>query len=119
MLSETPQICALTVVAPGVRFRGLAVLTTPAFCLANVLSWRTSSFVHSRRLVAAFPFFFVFIILVIFFVCLAMLAPIVEAAFYHISFNSQRRRVEPLSRRKNLHNELETLEGSWANLRWT
>jgi hypothetical protein len=41
-----------------------------------------------------------------------MLAPIVEAAFYHISFNSQRRRVEALSRRKNLQNELETLEGS-------
>jgi hypothetical protein len=46
---ETPNFAAVTVVAPGVRFKALAIFATPAFALAIVFICRTSSFVHARR----------------------------------------------------------------------
>ena len=49
ILRETPIVCALAAVAPGVRFNVFAIFATPAFCFTSVLIVRTSSFVHSRR----------------------------------------------------------------------
>src|SRR3954451_6563788 len=87
MLNDTPRICAFTVVAPGVRFNILAILVTPVFCRASVLSWRTSSLVHSRRLDAAFLAVLAFLV---FFISITMLVRFIEGAFYHIDFSSQR-----------------------------
>jgi hypothetical protein len=52
--SETPNEAALTAVAAVVRFSDLAMRVIPAFSFAMVLSVRTSSFVHERRVVFVF-----------------------------------------------------------------
>jgi hypothetical protein len=52
--SDIPSVAALTVTAPGVRFKDFAILTRPAFCLAIVLRSLTSSFDHSTRLLIFF-----------------------------------------------------------------
>jgi len=51
VLSDTPNLLAMTVVAPGVRFSALAIFLTPAFCFASVLSVFRSSFDQERRTV--------------------------------------------------------------------
>jgi hypothetical protein len=47
--SDTPSFAAITVVAPGVRFKALAIFFVPALAFAMVFICRTSSFVHARR----------------------------------------------------------------------
>jgi hypothetical protein len=44
----TPTNDALTVVAPTVRFKALAIFAAPRFSLAIVFKVRTSSLVHAR-----------------------------------------------------------------------
>jgi len=59
-------------VAPGVRFKALAIFVTPFQSLAIDFIKRRSSFVHTRR--------------ICFFFFLAIVAPVVGTTFYHISF---------------------------------
>src|SRR5579863_10246938 len=73
MLSDMPSFCALTVVAPGVRFSALAIFLTPCFCFAIDFKVRTSLFVQARRT----TFFF-----------LAISAPLGGAAEYHTILSS-------------------------------
>ena len=49
--SDTPSFAAITCVAPGVRFSDLAIFVTPALAFAMALICRTSSLVHSRRMI--------------------------------------------------------------------
>ena len=49
--SETPSDAALTAVAAVVRLSDFAMRVVPAFALAMALSVRTSSFVHTRRVI--------------------------------------------------------------------
>src|SRR4051812_25763589 len=56
--SEMPSFAAITLVAPGVRFRAFDIFFTPDFAFANVFICRTSSFVQARRTI-----FFAFAIL--------------------------------------------------------
>jgi hypothetical protein len=51
VLSDTPNLLAMTVVAPGVRFNAFAIFLTPTFCFAIGFIVRTSSFDHERRTV--------------------------------------------------------------------
>ena len=46
--SETPNWCALTAVAPTVRFNALEIFATPTFFLASDFNSRTSDGVHAR-----------------------------------------------------------------------
>jgi hypothetical protein len=46
--SDTPNMCALTAVAPIVRFNALDIFVTPTFLFANDFSSRTSDGVHAR-----------------------------------------------------------------------
>jgi hypothetical protein len=48
--SEMPSWCALTVVAPIVRFNAFEIFTTPAFFFASDFISRTSDEVHGRRI---------------------------------------------------------------------
>jgi hypothetical protein len=65
----------MTLVAPGERFNALAILVTPFLSRAIDFNNRRSSLVHARRA----TFFF-----------LAIIAPDVGAAFYHIETVLQR-----------------------------
>ena len=49
--SDTPSFAAITCVAPGVRFSDLAIFVTPALAFAMAFICRTSSLVHSRRMI--------------------------------------------------------------------
>jgi hypothetical protein len=49
VLKDTPRFAAITLVAPGERFKILAILVTPCLSLAIVFNVRTSSFDHARR----------------------------------------------------------------------
>jgi hypothetical protein len=49
--NETPSFEAIAVVAAGVRLSDFAILVTPAFAFAIVFNCRTSSLVHSRRII--------------------------------------------------------------------
>jgi hypothetical protein len=53
-----PSFAAITLVAPGVRFKAFDIFFTPDFAFANVFICRTSSFVQARRII-----FFAFAIL--------------------------------------------------------
>src|SRR5579872_3114339 len=53
--SDKPNFCALTAVAPRVRFNSLAIFFTPCLSLAIDFNVRKSSLVHARR--TAFFFF--------------------------------------------------------------
>jgi hypothetical protein len=46
--SDTPSWCALTAVAPTVRFNALEILATPTFFFASDFNSRTSLGVHAR-----------------------------------------------------------------------
>jgi hypothetical protein len=46
--SDTPNMCALTAVAPIVRFNALDIFVTPTFFRASDFSSRTSDEVHAR-----------------------------------------------------------------------
>jgi hypothetical protein len=65
--SETPSSCALTAVAPTVRFKAFEILATPIFFFASAFSSRTSDAVQAR--------------LTIFF--LAISVPFLRTGFYH------------------------------------
>jgi hypothetical protein len=52
--SDTPSWCALTAIAPAVRFNSFAIRATPAFFFASDFSSRTSDDVHARLTVAFF-----------------------------------------------------------------
>ena len=60
--SDTPSFAAITCVAPGVRFSDFAIFLTPVLAFAMAFICRTSSLVHSRRM--------------IFFLVLAIVAPV-------------------------------------------
>jgi len=60
--SDTPSFAAITCVAPGVRFSDFAIFLTPVLAFAMAFICRTSSLVHSRRM--------------IFLVVLAIVAPV-------------------------------------------
>ena len=65
----------MTLVAPGERFNALAILVTPFLSRAIDFIKRRSAGIHARRI----TFFF-----------LAIIAPDVGAAFYHIESIMQR-----------------------------
>ncbi len=46
-----PSFAAITLVAPGVRFKAFDIFFTPDFAFANVFIFRTSSFVQARRII--------------------------------------------------------------------
>ena len=48
MSSDTPNMCALTAVAPIVRFNAFDILATPTFFFASDFNSRTSDEVHAR-----------------------------------------------------------------------
>ncbi len=50
IFNDIPSFAALTVVAPGVRFRALAILATPFLSFAMDFNRRRSSLVHVRRI---------------------------------------------------------------------
>src|SRR5882724_6615 len=52
--SDTPSRCALTAVAPTVRFNAFEILATPAFFFASDFNSRTSDAVHARLTVFFF-----------------------------------------------------------------
>jgi hypothetical protein len=53
-----PSFAAITLVAPGVRFKAFDILFTPDFAFANVFICRTSSFVQARRIFSSLlPFY--------------------------------------------------------------
>jgi hypothetical protein len=68
--SDTPSWCALTAVAPIVRFNAFEIFVTPVFFLASDFSSRTSDEVQARRTI----FFF-----------LAISVPFCEPGFYHVT----------------------------------
>jgi len=49
--SDTPSFAAITCVAPGVRFSDFAIFLTPVLAFAMAFICRTSSLVHSRRMI--------------------------------------------------------------------
>lgn len=49
VLSDTPNADAFAVVAAGVRFSFFEIFDSPTFCFAIDFSSRTSSRLHSRR----------------------------------------------------------------------
>ena len=77
MDSEIPSWCALTAVAPIVRFNAFEIFATPTLFLASDFISRSSDEVHARRTIA-------------FFLELAFLVPYFgERTFYHTRFTWQ------------------------------
>jgi hypothetical protein len=68
--NDTPNWCALTAVAPIVRFNAFDILATPVFFFASDFNSRTSDEVHARR-----TMFF-----------LAISVPFWEPGLYHGTF---------------------------------
>ena len=54
MDSEIPSWCALTAVAPIVRFNAFEIFATPTLFLASDFISRSSDEVHARRTIAFF-----------------------------------------------------------------
>jgi hypothetical protein len=76
VLSDTPSFAAITLVAPGERFKALAILVTPCLSFAIVFNVRTSSFNHARR--TSFFFFAI------------SARSILEPGLYHRTFSNAR-----------------------------
>jgi hypothetical protein len=90
--SDTPNVCALTVVAPIVRFNALDIFVTPTFLRASDFSSRTSDGVHAR--------------LTDFFLAISVSVPFVRTGLLaHQSYLAKRRNFAARVQLPTLHSE--------------